>query len=325
MDKAPKMIMMVGIPGSGKTTLAEHLFVNESGLLAVSADSRPEKAPIIHSSDDLREEMFGDVNHQSDNNELFIELHKRIKDDLRSGKNVVYDATNINKKMRISFLNELKHIDCRKVCIAVMTPYESCIENNNKRDRSVPERVIRKMYRNWQPPHFHEGFNEIHFAFLCTEDWQINNMPFQKLVDTMDAFDQENSHHALSLGEHCRRACQYCYDVQASDRNLITAAYLHDIGKLETKTRINSRGIDDGNCHYYQHHCVGAYMATFYLANGGYSIDDQCDIINMIYYHMHPYMSWKQSEKSMNRDRALLGEKLFSDIITLHDADLAAH
>ena len=324
MSNKPMMIMMMGLPGCGKSTLAAHISVSD-GQIIVMQDKSDENNPIIHSSDDLREELYGDASTQGDNNKLFVELHRRIKNDLRSGKNVIYDATNINKKLRISFLNELKNIDCRKVCIAVMTPYESCIENNKKRERVVPERVIRKMYKNWQPPHFHEGFDEIHFAFLCTEGGHISNMPFHTLVDTMDAFDQENSHHALSLGEHCRRACQYCYDVQASDKNLITAAYLHDIGKLETKTRINSRGIDDGNCHYYQHHCVGAYLAMFYLTDGGYTIEDQCDIINMIYYHMHPYMSWKQSEKARKRDKELLGEELFASIMMLHEADLAAH
>lgn len=324
MNNIPRMIMMMGLPGSGKSTLAAHISVID-GQLVVLQDKCDKGTPIIHSSDDLREELYGNASIQGDNNKLFVELHKRIKSDLRSGKDVIYDATNINKKLRISFLNELKNISCQKVCVAVMTPFESCIENNKKRERIVPDRVIRKMYKNWQPPHFHEGFDEIHFAFLCTDGGYINNMPFHKLVDIMDAFDQENSHHTLSLGEHCRRACQYCYDVQDSDRILITAAYLHDIGKLETKTRINSRGVDDGNCHYYQHHSVGAYMAMFYLTDGSYTIEDQCDIINMIYYHMHPYMAWKQSEKALKRDKDLLGEELFTKIMMLHEADLAAH
>ena len=49
------------------------------------------------------------------------------------------------------------------------------------------------------------------------------------------------------------------------------------------------------------------------------------DVTNMIYYHMHPYLAWKQSEKAKERDKKLLGEKMFNDIMLLHEADLAAH
>ena len=324
MNGLPKMIMMVGIPGSGKSTLAKHIYVDDYGNVYFSAEVCTENVPSIHSSDALREELFGDANHQADNIVLFTELHRRIKADLRSGKDVIYDATNINKKLRISFLNELKCITCIKICISVMTPYDVCIENNRRRDRVVPEHAIRKMYMNWQPPHFNEGFDTIHFAFPC-QYGNYGNYTLNHLREVMDGFDQENEHHALTLGAHCQKAAEYCYSLRATDRNLVAAALLHDVGKLYTKVRINSRGIDDGNCHYYQHHCVGAYVAMFYLSNWEYTIEDQCDIINMIYYHMHPYMAWKQSEKAKNRDRQLLGEKLFDQIMVLHEADLNAH
>lgn len=320
----PKMIMLMGIPGSGKSTLARHIHIAD-GEIRFSADVNDTGYPHIHSSDALRGELYGDEATQGDNNALFLELHRRIRDDLRSGKDVVYDATNINKKQRISFLDELKNIDCEKVCIAVMTPFKMCVENNSRRERKVPERVIRKMFKSWQPPHFHEGFDIIHFAFL-----EYDRKYFDDLTKAMDGFDQENSHHTLTLGEHCRKAAQYCIEKYPDDHNLHTAAYLHDIGKLCTKVRKNFKGEDDGECHYYQHHCVGAYEAMFYLAcNDGrlssHTIEDQCDIINMIYYHMHPYGAWKQSEKAMERDKRLIGDELFHDIMLLHEADLWAH
>lgn len=40
---------------------------------------------------------------------------------------------------------------------------------------------------------------------------------------------------------------------------------------------------------------------------------------------MHPYCQWKQSEKVLNKDKKLLGAKLFNDILCLHDADVYAH
>ena len=40
---------------------------------------------------------------------------------------------------------------------------------------------------------------------------------------------------------------------------------------------------------------------------------------------MHPHREWKDSEKIMNRDKALLGDKLFNEIMALHAADNFAH
>ena len=323
MASNPYMIMMVGISGSGKSTLARHIAIDNDEVF-IRDDINNSGNPVIHSSDDLREELYGDANNQEHNDELFIELHRRIKSDLRAGKNVIYDATNINKKLRVSFLNELKNIQCCKVCIAVMTPLEDCLKNNANRERKVPERAIRKMYKNWQPPHYHEGFDMIHFSFLLRDGEEMKQYRIADLYETMNSFDQENEHHSLSLGGHCSKALNYIAKNYGDNDVLLAAAALHDIGKLETKVRINRRGIDDGNCHYYQHQCVGAYMAVFYLA-GKKSAEDIVDIINIIYFHMNPYMSWKQSEKAKEKDKRLIGDKLFNDIMALHEADISAH
>ena len=82
-----KFFMMIGLPASGKSEQAKKL----------AAEYNAE----IFSSDELRVEMFGDVNHQEDNNALFNELHKRIRECLASGKSAIYDACNINYKRRM--------------------------------------------------------------------------------------------------------------------------------------------------------------------------------------------------------------------------------
>ena len=106
------------------------------------------------------------------------------------------------------------------------------------------------------------------------------------------------------------------------------AALLHDVGKLDTKTKFNSRGVEDGEYHYYNHNCAGSYSSMFYFNNIETVWNKPCpmsDVTNYIYYHMHPYLAWKQSERAKERDRKLLGDKMFNDIMLLHEADLAAH
>lgn len=313
----PLMIMLAGLPGSGKSTVAESI--------RTSGDNEKYK-PVIHSSDGLRKELFGDEATQGDNNKLFTELHKRIKADLIAGKDVIYDATNINKKLRRQFLNELKNISCTPICLCVMTSYETCLKNNEKRERKVPVEVIKRMQMNWQPPHYSEGFREIKYIFSNLDDEYADKFTIRDFFKVANDFDQENSHHALSLGKHCTKAATYIQEHCPDNFPLLIATMLHDNGKLHTKTRTNAKGIEDGNCHYYQHHCVGAYNIPFYLHYANqFTEEDFTYISNLIYYHMHPYCQWKQSEKALNKDKIILGDKLFKDIMLLHDADLYAH
>lgn len=46
---------------------------------------------------------------------------------------------------------------------------------------------------------------------------------------------------------------------------------------------------------------------------------------NLIYYHMHPYLSWSQSNKAKNKDKYLIGKQMFSDVMLLHEADVKGH
>ena len=118
---------MQGIVGSGKSYLAETLYIDKNGEII---------KPVIHSSDALREELYGDENNQSNNNDLFNELHRRIKEDLKNNVDVIYDATNISKKRRTAFLQELKNIECFKVSVCVMTPFEVCVSQNNTKTKT---------------------------------------------------------------------------------------------------------------------------------------------------------------------------------------------
>ena len=316
-NNKPILFIMVGLPGSGKSNLAERLRIEEGDDLYV--------APVIHSSDNLREELFGDANEQGNNQELFTELHKRIKRDLLNGIDVIYDATNIDKKKRVSFLQELKKIPCYRVCVAVMTPYYQCVMWNRTRDRRVPDKVIRKMYKKWAPPEYREGFDDIQFFYNYGGVDKNERYDLVAYIDMLDSFDQENSNHTLTLGQHCKSAAAYIMKRYPNKPMLYFSALLHDCGKPFTKTHINAKGDVDGECHYYQHHCVGAYDSLFFTDQMHLTYHQRVYIANVIYYHMHPYNAWKQSEKAKARDRVLMGEALYHDVMRLHEADVKAH
>lgn len=312
----PLMIMMCGLPGSGKSTYAQSVLVATPSI----------EKPVIHSSDALRKEMFGDEATQGDNQKLFRELHSRIKADLLSGKDVIYDATNIKKKERIEFLKQLSKINCFTICIVMVTELRLCKIRNEQRERKVPVEVILRMRNNWTPPHYSEGFNYINFVFQNSFSEQEKINTISNYFEIANTFDQKNIHHSLTLGAHSTKAAEYIQNHRPNNFNLLIAALLHDNGKLFTQTKTNSKGENDGNCHYYQHQCVGAYECLLYLhTTGFFTNEDMVYISNLIYYHMHPYLQWKSSERVKKKDKELLGARLFNDIMILHEADLYAH
>lgn len=62
-----KLYMMIGLPASGKSTIAKEL-------------SKSEDAVIV-SSDEIRREL-GDINDQSQNTKVFEEVEKRLKQNI---------------------------------------------------------------------------------------------------------------------------------------------------------------------------------------------------------------------------------------------------
>lgn len=301
-----KLIMMVGLPCSGKSTMATKL--------AEKCNAN------IHSSDAIREELSGDINNQDINDLVFRTLHKRIKEDLRNGKNCIYDATNISYKRRMAFLRELASIPCEKICVLMATPYEVCIKRNAERKRCVPEYVIKRMYMNFHTPWYIEGWNDIQIEYASDSENCFGD-PIEWAKSVMD-FKQDNPHHTLTLGSHCLKAGYYIGSVDNARRTknifpIYFAGLLHDEGKIFTKTFVDSKGNPSESAHYYQHHCCSAYDSLFfdYPENHLY-------VATLICWHMQ--LHFIKEEKTLKKYKTLWGEELYNDLSLLHEADVSA-
>ena len=308
MERLNRFVMLCGLPGSGKSTYAERL--------------EAEEGFIIHSSDKIRAEL-GDVNDQSKNEDVFNLLHKRVKADLNNRKNVCYDATNLNRKRRMAFLKELKNIECRKICVFIATPWEICLAQNFARDRQVPQEVMSRMYKSFQMPSIYEGFDEV-IVHYENEDWKSYYGSVEEYVDSLVNFEQENSHHTLTLGNHMIGAVNYLAETKGSECSLdvLYATYTHDIGKPGVKSFVNGKGEVTPEAHYYSHHNCGSYKSLFFkypkCINKEY-------VALLIEHHMKPMLEWKQSEKEKEKDRKLFGDHFINDVMLLHEADVFAH
>ena len=293
--------MMIGLVASGKSTKAKEL--------------AKEYDATIFSSDELRVEMFHDVNDKEHNQELFVELHKRVKECLRNGKSAIYDATNLNYKKRMAFLAELKRIPCEKICVLMATPYEECLRRNSERERKVPEHAIRRMYHNINIPYWYEGWDDIRVEYGIFEGY------YGKLANWYNNYkdyNQYNSHHKLTLGNHCHMAALEL--IGSNSVTLVRAAWIHDCGKPETATFTNSKGEATTECHYYNHQYTSGYKALLF------DYSNPLDVAIIVMWHMQPYF-WEKdnNEKLHNKYKNLWGERLYNDIMRLHNADKDAH
>lgn len=301
-----EFIMLCGIPYSGKSSYARNM---------------ENKGYSVFSSDVIRGKLYGDESTQGDPKEVFNLLHGLIKDSLKNGNNTIYDATNINWKRRKAFLKELSDakIECKKICILFATPISECISRIYMRDRIVPEDVIVRMYKNFSFPCMFEGWDEIKII------WSKGEYPeydFDSKIKFLEEYDQDNSHHSFTLGEHLTKCSEYIAE-SGGDANLVISGLLHDIGKPEVKVFHNAKGEPTSEAHYYNHNNTSSYEAMFYLKSMGYDNYDIVDICSLVYWHMQPYFI--KEKKTEDRYKNMWGENFYNRIMRLHEADVYAH
>ena len=301
---SPMLIVLIGLPGSGKSFVAKRIAKDNDDVVVVSSDA-------------IREEFYGDANDQSHNDKVFRIVNKKLKEGLLAGKKVILDATNISKKRRKALLRDLKNPKSMAIVMAV--PEYICKKRDEERDRHVGPDVINKMIKNWCPPHFSEGFDFISIVYDYDNSANFYN-PILALESAVQ-INHDNPHHSLSIGGHMLKAGELIQEEFKDDCPfyLYAAALLHDCGKPYVKFYG-----EDGVAHYYNHQNYGSYLGLFYADYMKFSLEETLDFINIIYYHMEPLLSWKRSEKAHAKAIEELGS-LYNDIMKVHKADVAAH
>ena len=99
-----RLILPIVISGSGKSYIY----------------NRDYKDCVQVSPDLIREELTGDISNQSKNKEVFKLAFERVDEYLNSGKDVFFDATNVNKSQRKNFTD--KYIGSDVTVIYVVLP-----------------------------------------------------------------------------------------------------------------------------------------------------------------------------------------------------------
>lgn len=296
------LYMTIGLPASGKSTYYNKVFRNQSVELI--------------SSDDIRQEVYGNVNRQDKNTEVFEIMRERTIKALESGKDVYYDATNLSRKRRTHFLNSHPIIkSSTKIALLFATPVGTCINLNAIRERKVPEEVIYNMRNYFNVPSKIEGFDSISIISYPTVEYTTG----LSLIDTYECVPHDNPNHSLSIGEHMKKAYEIAKE-EKFDRLVKEAVLFHDIGKPSVKTFKDKNGNESEKAHYYNHENVGAYIYLS-LANSPFSQEEILEIALLIEMHMSFYnVNGLEAVRKKGFD-----EDFINKLIKLNYCDKKAH
>jgi predicted kinase len=145
-QRPPKgvVVLAIGLPGSGKSSWFK----------------RHNVVPL--SSDMVRSLLFDDVREQRFQDLVFSNLRSLLKARLIAKRPMNYvDATNLTPQERQHWIKLAKDYQYEVHAVFFDVPLEVCIERHQRRDRVVPEDVMRRMAAKLKPPAFEEGIAKI--------------------------------------------------------------------------------------------------------------------------------------------------------------------
>ncbi|MGA2711936.1 MAG: AAA family ATPase [Bryobacteraceae bacterium] len=139
-----RIILAVGLPGSGKSTYFERLGAH----------------PI--SSDAIRLQLADDENDQTIHGPVFATMRYLVRQRIKLQQPVTYvDATNLTRRDRRPFIKLAREYGCEIEAVYFDIPLDICRARNARRARVVPEHALDLMAAKLVPPSVEEGFTQV--------------------------------------------------------------------------------------------------------------------------------------------------------------------
>lgn len=143
--------MMIGLPGSGKSILAQKLLRQYPDYHLISTDA-------------IRAQLFGDEAIQGPWPAIWEQIKQQFQQAVTDAADAIYDATNAQRHHRRELIQLARESGFDQIRgIWIQTPVEQCLQRNSSRSRQVPPEIILKMHRQLidAPPGLMDGLDSL--------------------------------------------------------------------------------------------------------------------------------------------------------------------
>lgn len=156
-NETPKFIMLVGLPGSGKSTWIKDGTTEQSDFVVISTDNYIERKAVEEGS--TYSEVFSKYIRQATSSMI-----DKMRDAVTKRKNIILDQTNLTVKSRRKKLANVPHIYFKEALVFCI-PDDELFERLEKRKieegKHIPSHVIENMSSSFEMPTEDEGFDEV--------------------------------------------------------------------------------------------------------------------------------------------------------------------
>jgi len=151
----PVYIMLVGIPGSGKSSWVAKQNFDWNKTRIISTDN------IIDRKAQEMGKTYSDVFSDSIK-DATQQMNRDLKMAIANGDDIIHDQTNLTAKSRAAKLSQIP-ANYRKIAVYFATPNEKELQRrlSSRPGKTIPSHVVSSMIAQLQPPTRAEGFDEV--------------------------------------------------------------------------------------------------------------------------------------------------------------------
>lgn len=158
----PTLILMVGLPGTGKSTLV-------SDLTSMDPDA------FVYSTDRLIEEWSAgqgwtyDFGFSKYIDKATRQMNEWLDVAVRDGQNIIWDQTNLGVKKRRSITGRFNSKGWEKECRCILPPRGDSQNSDwewrlaNRPGKTIPDHVIHSMKQTFFIPTIDEGYDRVYY------------------------------------------------------------------------------------------------------------------------------------------------------------------
>lgn len=154
----PKAYILVGVPGSGKSTWISKAPVDWSNTVVASTDNYVEREAKRQGktySEVFNEVMPDAVKHMANT----------VIDAVGNKQDIIWDQTSTTKHTRVKKLRMLP-VNYETIAVVFSTPDKKELSRRlgSRPGKTIPDEVINNMISKWEEPSEDEGFDKIIFV-----------------------------------------------------------------------------------------------------------------------------------------------------------------